>query len=67
MILKLLGAVIFLGGAATLGLGYRGFNLMDFLPFSLPEAMETYAPYIAMVVGAVLFFMGGGNDRPQRF
>lgn len=69
MLLKLLGAAIFLWGAAVLGFGYNGTDLLALLPIELPDRTETFAPYIAMVFGVVVFFMAnsGGGKRSQRF
>ena len=67
IIVKLIGAAIFLWGAAVLGFGYNGTDLWALLPIELPDEVEFFGPYAAMVVGAVIFFMAGSSKGPQRF
>ena len=68
MIFKLIGAIIFLTGAAALTIGLQGIDPWSRFGISLPAKVEEFAPYIALVVGAIIFALGSsGKKSPQRF
>ena len=67
MILKIIGVAFILWGIADLIVGLQGGDIWTYVNYRLPDTISEYSPYVAMLIGAVIFALSGGRKTPQRF
>lgn len=63
MVLKIIGGLIFLWGAADLVLSWGGTDLWGSVGIQLPDIIWQYSHYAAMVIGGVIFSLGGSKQE----
>lgn len=66
MFLKIIGGAVVLWGIADLIMGLQGKDLWATVGITLPALVWQYSHYIAIVLGGIIFSMGGaGAEEPR--
>ncbi len=63
MFLKIIGGAIVLWGIADLIIGLQGGDLWAQVGITLPDIVWQYSHYVAIVLGGIIFSMGGNKDE----
>lgn len=66
MFLKIIGGAVVLWGIADLIMGLQGNDLWAKVGITLPDLVWQYSHYIAIVLGGIIFSMGGGGEEEPR-